>query len=96
MQDENPLYYEPFDPSCREGLFDTYARLHREAPVRQCESGVWTVVRLDDVRILYTRTEAFSNRPNGAETVRPTVRSEERRVGKECGDSCRSRWAPYH
>jgi cytochrome P450 len=73
MQNESPLYYEPFDPSCRAGLFDTYARLHREAPVRQCESGVWTVVRLDDVRILYTRTEAFSNRPNGAETVRPTV-----------------------
>ena len=23
-------------------------------------------------------------------------RSEERRVGKECGDSCRSRWSPYH
>src|SRR3712207_7367229 len=25
-------------------------------------------------------------------TVRPTLRSEERRVGKEC----RSRWSPYH
>ena len=24
------------------------------------------------------------------------ARSEERRVGKECGDSCRSRWSPYH
>jgi ATP-dependent helicase/DNAse subunit B len=23
-------------------------------------------------------------------------RSEERRVGKECSDSCRSRWSPYH
>ena len=23
MQDESPLYYEPFDPLCREGLFDT-------------------------------------------------------------------------
>src|SRR3546814_15651078 len=23
-------------------------------------------------------------------------RSEERRVGKECGSSCRSRWLPYH
>ena len=23
-------------------------------------------------------------------------RSEERRVGKECGASCRSRWSPYH
>ena len=24
------------------------------------------------------------------------VRSEERRVGKECNLSCRSRWSPYH
>ena len=23
-------------------------------------------------------------------------RSEERRVGKECGVMCRSRWSPYH
>src|SRR3546814_12542469 len=23
-------------------------------------------------------------------------RSEERRVGKECGSTCRSRWCPYH
>src|SRR3546814_12203504 len=23
-------------------------------------------------------------------------RPEERRVGKECGSTCRSRWAPYH
>src|SRR3546814_2304046 len=27
---------------------------------------------------------------------RPTVRSEERRVGKECVSTCRSRWSPYH
>ena len=28
-------------------------------------------------------------------TVRE-VRSEERRVGKECTEQCRSRWSPYH
>src|SRR3546814_15262389 len=36
--------------------------------------------------------------------VRPTIltavprlyRSEERRVGKECVSTCRSRWSPYH
>src|SRR3546814_5464546 len=26
----------------------------------------------------------------------PQRRSEERRVGKECVSTCRSRWAPYH
>src|SRR3546814_16868039 len=25
-----------------------------------------------------------------------TIRSEERRVGKECVSTCRSRWSPYH
>ena len=28
--------------------------------------------------------------------VMALVRSEERRVGKECGLLCRSRWSPYH
>src|SRR3546814_4288379 len=26
----------------------------------------------------------------------PIERSEERRVGKECVSTCRSRWSPYH
>src|SRR3546814_6219522 len=29
------------------------------------------------------------------DTVVP-IRSEERRVGKECVSTCRSRWSPYH
>ena len=31
-----------------------------------------------------------------AEQLMMHKRSEERRVGKECGDECRSRWSPYH
>ena len=27
---------------------------------------------------------------------RERMRSEERRVGKECVSTCRSRWSPYH
>src|SRR3546814_7953773 len=27
---------------------------------------------------------------------RQPIRSEERRVGKECVSTCRSRWSPYH
>ena len=34
-------------------------------------------------------TNIFAN--NGG-----TQRSEERRVGKECSEPCRSRWSPYH
>src|SRR3546814_19076773 len=28
--------------------------------------------------------------------VNHEIRSEERRVGKECVSTCRSRWSPYH
>src|SRR3546814_1266364 len=28
--------------------------------------------------------------------LQETIRSEERRVGKECVSTCRSRWSPYH
>src|SRR3546814_19911647 len=35
---------------------------------------------------------------HGLPTPRATrsIRSEERRVGKECVSTCRSRWSPYH
>src|SRR3546814_9036663 len=42
------------------------------------------------------------NRALHPERVKPAVltqlrpRSEERRVGKECVSTCRSRWSPYH
>src|SRR3546814_6842327 len=31
----------------------------------------------------------------GASSKAPSKRSEERRVGKECVSTCRSRWSPY-
>ena len=48
-------------------------------------------LRLRDVAALRagTKAEALVH-PDAA------ARSEERRVGKECWGSCRSRWAPYH
>src|SRR3546814_5645449 len=36
---------------------------------------------------------ASGGEPSG---IRPRSRSEERRVGKECVSTCRSRWSPYH
>src|SRR3546814_13997183 len=32
----------------------------------------------------------------GVLVARSGLRSEERRVGKECVSTCRSRWSPYH
>src|SRR3546814_15123216 len=34
--------------------------------------------------------------PNDPFSVTEQSRSEERRVGKECVSTCRSRWSPYH
>src|SRR3546814_12532674 len=48
--------------------------------------------RIDEILIL--------EGPQPAEAIaddhRAPHRSEERRVGKECVSTCRSRWAPYH
>src|SRR3546814_10289478 len=37
-----------------------------------------------------------SSQPGGTGGIGDALRSEERRVGKECVSTCRSRWAPYH
>ena len=45
----------------------------------------------DDIRELVIHDKAGERILEGL-----LVRSEERRVGKECEDLCRSRWSPYH
>ena len=35
-------------------------------------------------------------RSGARDQARELLRSEERRVGKECSVTCRSRWSPYH
>src|SRR3546814_6377572 len=41
-------------------------------------------------------TQANSFAALAALAAQITGRSEERRVGKECVSTCRSRWSPYH
>src|SRR3546814_12300954 len=48
-------------------------------------------VRADEDRALTQRIGKCR-----APTRHPSGRSEERRVGKECVSTCRSRWSPYH
>src|SRR3546814_12754220 len=46
-----------------------------------------------------TPGEAFERLQQAVHTLvdrQYTLRSEERRVGKECVSTCRSRWSPYH
>src|SRR3546814_12668755 len=42
------------------------------------------------------RTVKPSRYPKPLAVLPHTSRSEERRVGQECGSTCRSRWSPYH
>src|SRR3546814_17828420 len=56
------------------------------------QSGIVENVR-DDAQTL----SEIVARSQGAEgSLQVSQRSEERRVGKECGSTCRSRWSPYH
>src|SRR3546814_16881445 len=42
-----------------------------------------------------TNPQAYDDYLRGLNFMR-LARSEERRVGKECVSTCRSRWSPYH
>src|SRR3546814_11565004 len=55
---------------------------------RRAEVGLTT--KLDTARVAALRDQRRADIPAIA------ARSEERRVGKECVSTCRSRWSPYH
>src|SRR3546814_13672135 len=42
------------------------------------------------------RDQSLPREPLQLVLAQAGVRSEERRVGKECVSTCRSRWSPYH
>src|SRR3546814_15553222 len=46
--------------------------------------------------LLRAEQQALEHARARAEAEREAARSEERRVGKECVSTCRSRWATYH
>src|SRR3546814_3900445 len=52
----------------------------------------------DDARPIRQRVHCFGISFVGSKCgmVTTVARSEERRVGKECVSTCRSRWSPYH
>src|SRR3546814_14036796 len=64
-----------------------------QAPLRSFQTALAALWPLD--RLGFTPSKLFSSAPQKrAETG--SGRSEERRVGKECVSTCRSRWSPYH
>ena len=62
-------------------------------------SNVLMEAKQDGVEIVATDLEIGMRGHYKAAVEKPggvTIRSEERRVGKECNGQCRSRWSPYH
>ena len=44
----------------------------------------------------YAHAKAADKLGDDTPRIQGRLRSEERRVGKECSEPCRSRWSPYH
>src|SRR3546814_9123000 len=64
-------------------------------PISACAGGETILARLRARHRMDVRPQSgAADLPAGA--VHGTGRSEERRVGKECVSTCRSRWSPYH
>ena len=67
--------------------------------LREAHNGDGDAVRREVLEIIATRGK-MHNPVTGSGGmlvgVVEQVRSEERRVGKECTEQCRSRWSPYH
>src|SRR3546814_15266507 len=73
------------------GLIDI-AVLHRQQ-VDLCLATACFLDRVDQFGELFGMIVADVVQPVRR---RESARSEERRVGKECVSTCRSRWSPYH
>src|SRR3546814_6876738 len=61
--------------------------VNRDMPESDCNGQCYLMKKLKQAQKDNQGTEA----PNAKRD-----RSEERRVGKECVSTCRSRWSPYH
>src|SRR3546814_12435865 len=65
------------------------------AAARRCFTGLWRGTA-PERRQDYLLALANGVAANRAVLALLDCRSEERRVGKECVSTCRSRWSPYH
>src|SRR3546814_20974452 len=75
-------------------------RLMRPIILRNVPQQSRIAVRVDEVATEdvpgWTNIGVSAAKLSGVALVDEKVRSEERRVGKECVSTCRSRWSPYN
>src|SRR3546814_8653920 len=66
-----------------------------EMRISDWSSDVCSSDLVDSVTARASPTRAAMRSSTAAAASQPWKRSEERRVGKECVSTCRSRWSPY-
>src|SRR3546814_18259113 len=86
----------PFTINVKETRYDKFKSLDNLVgglPVNDQSFGAkW----ITDLEVSYGVTEKFRVAAGAYNIFDVYPRSEERRVGKECVSTCRSRWSPYH
>src|SRR3546814_13126147 len=74
--------------------------LYVGVPVQIGAGGVEKIVEIEldgaDKAGLQVSVDAVKELLDACKALDPSLRSEERRVGKEGVSTCRSRWSPYH
>src|SRR3546814_16394791 len=79
--------YFTMDDNLSRGVVETFVHLYEQGLIYRGKRLVnWDPVlgtAVSDLEVVSEEEDGF-------------MRSEERRVGKECVSTCRSRWSPYH
>src|SRR3546814_11749439 len=95
----NPSDNIPFEPFNEEVIHHGTSRLSSAltyVTYGQVDSALYGLYHPNDLRLQLF----FQHNPDGSIGFKGhytgTARSEERRVGKECVSTCRSRWPAYH
>src|SRR3546814_15396470 len=76
--------------------FDAGLVANLRKPNRRFRQPRWQGEDISDKRILVWREQGVGDEIDFSRRYTQIIRSEERRVGKECVSTCRSRWSPWH
>src|SRR3546814_11067039 len=87
---ERPYYTnDELDRECERLVRDLHRKRNQEARPRITTDELHLLIELNDASL-----DSSADLTVYGDDVEG--RSEERRVGKECVSTCRSRWSPYH
>src|SRR3546814_15753528 len=84
-----PRYSDVYDPFARRQLRDFYRPDRSPSGAARCQLAFEDRIILHVIGLRHRELFPFPDQPRLSQ-------SEERRVGKECVSTCRSRWAPYN